>query len=59
MHGLIDPCAHLLVFVIRADGEPGLFVADGVSSDQAGRLLEMMATAVRDDPRFTSGPVPS
>ena len=51
---LIHPCDHLLCLVIRQDGEPGLFVADGVSAEKAAQLLEMMADAVRTDPRFSS-----
>jgi hypothetical protein len=40
----------LLVFVIRRDGEPGLYLDDGVTNDQAVQLLEMMASELRRRP---------
>ena len=50
----IYPHDHLIVFVVRSDGEPGLYVADGVTADQVSQLLTMMAEAVKTDPRMVA-----
>ncbi len=38
-----------LVFVVRKDGEPGLFMAEGVEKPHAIALFEMMAGQLRAD----------
>ncbi len=45
----ISVCDQLLVYVIRADGEPAIYLAPGkVSNEQAAQLLELMAKNLRE-----------
>ena len=40
---------HALVFVVRKDGEPGLFLQKGVSKAHAIALMEMAAARLRSE----------
>jgi hypothetical protein len=42
---------HLMVAVVREDGEPGIYLAPGrITNEQAAQLLELMAKRLRTDP---------
>ena len=38
-----------LVFVVRKDGEPGLYLAPGVTNEQAIKLLELLTERLKQD----------
>ena len=47
----------VLAFVVRKDGEPGIYLAPGLcTNEQAAQLLEMMATRLRQELATVEGP---
>lgn len=45
---MIKVSDHVLVAVVRSDGEPGVYLAPGkITNEQAAKLLELMAARIR------------